>query len=107
MLAVELERGDLPTSRAHWMVGAFHLADGEYNQAIESFEQGIAFARKANTRVDELLNQSYILITQLLVSPENNKLLEEYQSLKASFLNAEHGEDYIQQLDTAYKVFST
>ncbi len=27
-LAIELERGDLPTSRAHWMVGAYYLETG-------------------------------------------------------------------------------
>ena len=106
-LAVELERGDLPTSRAHWMVGAYHLAEGEYNLAIESFEQGVVFARKADARADELLNQGYILIVQLLASPENSHLIEEYQSLKSSFQNVEHGEDFIQQLDTAYKVLSS
>lgn len=106
-MVIELERGDLPTSRAHWLVGAYHLADGEYSQAIESFEQGIVFAIKANAKADELLNQGYILIAKLLSSPEDGNLLEEYESLKAAFQDVEHGEDFIQQMDTAYKVFSS
>ena len=105
-LAIELERGDLPTCRAHWLVGAYHLADGEYKQAIESFEKGVVFAKKADARADELLNQGYILIAKLLASPEDSNLLKEYEGLKATFLDVDHGEDFIQQLDTAHKVFS-
>jgi hypothetical protein len=30
-LAVELELGDLPTSRAHWMVSAYHLEEGAHD----------------------------------------------------------------------------
>jgi hypothetical protein len=106
-LAIELERGDLPTSRAHWLVDAYHLADGEYSQAIESFEQGIVFAIKADARADELLNQGYILIAKLLASPEESGFQENYKSLKSSFQEIELGEDFIQQLDTAYKVLSS
>jgi hypothetical protein len=58
------------------LVGAYHLADGEYNQAIESFEQGVVFAIKADARSDELLNQGYILISKLLASPEESGLHE-------------------------------
>ncbi|UCF28444.1 MAG: hypothetical protein JSW42_01795, partial [Chloroflexota bacterium] len=54
-LAIELERGDLPTSRAHWMVGAYYLEADAYNQAIGSFEEGLKFAGKANAKTDEML----------------------------------------------------
>lgn len=101
-LAIELERGDLPTSRAHWMVGAYHLADGEYPDAISAFEQGIVFAQQAGSSVDELLNHGYILVE----SPEYTSVREAYESLKVAFQEVEHGEDFIQQLDTAHTVFS-
>lgn len=105
-LAIELERGDLPTSRAFWMVAAYHLADGEYNQAIDSFEQGILFAKRADALVDELLNHGYILISKMLKSPTDTSLQDDYERLKADFREIEHGEDFILQLDTAYAVFS-
>jgi len=105
-LAIELERGDLPASRAHWMVGAYHLADGKYSQSIKSFEQGIVFAKKADARADEMLNQGYILISKLLASPEDRPAREAYNDLKAVFQKIEHGDDFTRQLDTAHVVFS-
>jgi hypothetical protein len=105
-LAIELERGDLPTSRAHWMVGAYHMADGEYSQATSNFEQGIIFAKQADATVDELLNHGYILVAKLLASPDDTSTLEAYENLKVAFQEVEHGGDFAQQLDTAYDVFS-
>lgn len=105
-LALELERGDLPANRAYWMVAAYYLADGEYDQAIVNFKQGILFAKQADARVDELLNHGYILLTKMLRPPEDDGLHEDYDKLKAAFLEVEHGEDFIKQLDTAYAVFS-
>jgi hypothetical protein len=54
-----------------------------------------------------MLNQGYISITRLLASPEETAAQEEYEILKASFQEIEHGESFVQQLDTAFKVFST
>jgi hypothetical protein len=105
-LAVELERGDLPASRAHWMVGAYHLESGAYDLAIKSFEEGVNFARKAGSQEDEMLNQGYVFISRLLISPGDRAAREEYAHLKAAFQGIEHGESFIQQLDTAQNVFS-
>lgn len=105
-LAVELERGNLPTSRAYWMMGAYNLAEGEYSLAISNFEQGVIFAKKADAIVDELLNHGYILIAQMLASPADKNPREAYEKLKTAFQEVEHGGDFVQQLETAYKVFS-
>jgi hypothetical protein len=105
-LAIELERGDLPTSRAYWMVAAYYLADGEYEQAIVNFEQGNLFARQAGAGVDELLNHGYILVPKMLNNPDDVILREDFEKLKLAFQEVEHGEDFIQQLNTAYAVFS-
>ena len=104
-LAIELERGDLPTSRAYWMVAAYHMVEGEYESAIASFEQGVVFARQAGAGVDELLNHGYILLAKMLISPEDGMLVEDYERLKNAFREVEHGEDFIQQLDAAYAIF--
>lgn len=106
-LAIELERGDLPTSRAHWMVGAYHLAECEYGQAINSFEEGIKFAKQADAVVDELLNHGYILLAKMLAKSGDASIPEAYENLKTAFQEVEHGGDFVQQLDTAYQVFST
>jgi hypothetical protein len=105
-LALELERGDLPTSRAYWMVAAYHLADGDNKHAIANFEQGILFARQAGAGVDELLNHGYLLVTKMLNDPDDESLQADYEKLKTAFREIEHGEDFIKQLDTAYGVFS-
>lgn len=105
-LAIELERGDLPTSRAYWLVGAYYLADGEYDQAINSFEKGIKYAKQADATVDELLNHGYILVAKMLATPDEPGIPEAYDNLKTAFQQVEHGGDFIQQLDTAYQVFS-
>jgi hypothetical protein len=104
-LALELERGDLPTSRAYWMVAAYHLAEGDHVQAVANFEQGVLFARQAGAGVDELLNHGYILVTKMLATPEDGSLQKDYEKLQTAFREVEHGEDFIQQMDTARKVF--
>ncbi len=104
-LAQELERGDLPTSRAYWMVAAYCLAEGDYKQAIANFEQGVLFARQAGAGVDELLNHGYILVVKMLNNADDESLQADYEKLKTAFREVEHGEDFIQQLGTAYTVF--
>ena len=41
----------------------------------------------------------------MLNAPEDDSLKGDYENLKAAFREVEHGEDFIQQLDTAYEVF--
>jgi hypothetical protein len=53
-----------------------------------------------------MLNQGYITISSLLASPGDSQIRAEYEGLKAEFQELEHGESFIQQLDTALKVFS-
>ena len=52
-----------------------------------------------------LLNHGYILVVKMLITPEDGRLLEDYENLKTAFREVEHGEDFIQQLDTAHAVF--
>jgi hypothetical protein len=54
------------------MVGGYYLEGGEYEQAINSFQEGVKFARKVDAQADEMLNQGYILVARLLVSPEDS-----------------------------------
>jgi hypothetical protein len=56
--------------------------------------------------VDELLNHGYVLVVKMLIAPEDDSLKGDYKKLKAAFREVEHGEDFIQQLDTAFAVFS-
>jgi hypothetical protein len=87
-------------------VGAYQIADREYDEAVQSFELAMSFAAKADAPGDELLNQGYILITKLLAVPADSAVQMEYESLKEQLRSIEHGDDFIQQLETAHKVFS-
>ncbi len=105
-LAVDLERGNLPTSRAHWLMVAYHMAEGEYSESVPHFEKGGAYAHKVREQTDEMLNRGYILIAEMLMSPDDANTSAAFDNLKEDFRALEHGDDFIQQLDTAYEVFS-
>ena len=74
--------------------------------AIARFKLGSAFAKKADAVSDKLLNQGYILVSEMLISPEDSGAKIAYENLKESFRIIEYGDGFVQQLDTAYKVFS-
>ena len=82
------------------------MADGEYREALSAFEQGSAFARKADALANQMPNQGYILVSEMLISPEESGTTNVCENLKESFQSIDHGEDFFQQLDTAYNVFS-
>ena len=84
----------------------FLKEEGDIVSASLFTEQGILFAKQADAIVDELLNHGYILVSKILHTPEDDSLQEDYKKIKAAFREVEHGEDFIQQLDTAYEVFS-
>lgn len=46
-LATELETGELPRSRAHWILGAHELAAGRPDDAREDFQAAVALAEAA------------------------------------------------------------
>jgi len=82
------------------------MADGGYSQAINIFGQGIKFTKQADAAVDELLNHGYIPVVRRLESPKDNRVLENYEGLNIAFQGVEHGEDFIELLNTAHAVFS-
>jgi hypothetical protein len=53
-----------------------------------------------------MLNRGYILIAEMLMSPDDANTSAAFDNLKEDFRALEHGDDFIQQLDTAYEVFS-
>lgn len=65
-LAVELLRGDLAISRAHWLVGAHQLAAGECGNARVSFAQAEPLARTAGKPAEALLATAYIRLAEAL-----------------------------------------
>jgi hypothetical protein len=106
-LAYELDKPDIGKSRAHWLVGAYHLSAGDRPAAAASFNEALELARKANEKADELLCTGYILLAARLESPNDVKLIADYEAVKAGLKALKMPDVFIDQLDAACKVFST
>lgn len=104
-LARELKKGDLPLSRAHWMMGAQFLAAGQVDAARESFQKAANHAGRAGEQADQLLAEGFAAIVDLLQSPADSALQERLETVKAEMAFLEHGTFFIEQLDTALRVF--
>jgi tetratricopeptide (TPR) repeat protein len=101
-LAIVLEKGDLPISRAHWLVGAHHLAAGNLAAARQCFEQAVEFGGKAGEAGDEGLSQGYVYLVRQLQCED---VAAEMEMLKEKLSAMEHGEFFVGQLDTAAAIF--
>ena len=105
-LTRELKKGALEVSRANWIIGAQQLASGKKSDAIASFQSGAAAAVKARSRADELLNTGFAQMVELLGSPENTQMKARLTATKQALSREKDGADFVQQIDTAYRVFA-
>lgn len=106
-MAAELKKGNLPLSRAHWVVGAHQMAAGDLVSAKTNFEEAVKFAQKAKETPDELLSQGYILVVGLIDNPEDATALKHFADVKEKFSGIEYAEFFIEQLESALRVFSS
>ena len=60
--AIQLQKGDLPTSRAYWMVGAHLLTSNRASEAVAEFEEAESFAILSGSQPDIKLCQGYLLL---------------------------------------------
>ena len=105
-LAVSLRKGDLPMSRAFWVLGAHHLAVNKLPGARKAFVEGIKFATAAEAKELELLLRGYVYLVDMLAEPGNRELLVEFDFIKRQLLRSQDGKFYSDQLETAYRVFT-
>jgi hypothetical protein len=105
-LAVELNKGDLPLSRAHWMLGAQELAAGLYGEAIASFERGEDAATRAGLRDNALLCSGFAAVARLLEQPEDGAASERLEAAKTELATLEQGSFFVTQIETAAQVFA-
>lgn len=106
-LAHELDKGDLPLSRAHWVVGAHRLALADWPAALKSFTAAVEYAQKADATADALLSQGYIALTEILRDVANADAQQRLSNLKTQLADLEYGDFFVQQLDSALAVFKT
>ena len=63
--AISLSKGDLPTSRAYWMVGAHLLTSGNSLSAVDEFEEAETFAILAGSEPDTKLCQAFLMLASI------------------------------------------
>jgi hypothetical protein len=104
-LAKELNKGELPLSRALWVLGAHHVAIRELAPAKEFFSDAAKHAAKANAKADELLCIGYLHLTSLVVGPDDVAAKTALQRTKEELSAVKDGKEFMQQLEVALSVF--
>lgn len=104
-LAEQLDKGDVPLSRAHWMLGAHSLAAGQYEQARGSFENAAAYARKAQKEDEALLAEGFSALADGLERPEDPDAEARLGAVREALGHHEHGAFFSAQIETARRVF--
>lgn len=107
-LAIELNRPPDRVANAHWLVGAYALADGRTDEAVAAFERAAALDDSVTELAAAAMNRGYVALARLALEP--NSLAREQvfvTALKA--IEAVESEDslfYLDQLKTARGVFA-
>jgi hypothetical protein len=104
--AFELDKGDMRIARAYWMLGAQLLAAGELRRSQESFNRAATYAVRAKEKGDELIARGFELLVALLQEPAASKTQEALAGVKEQLLQVEHGQMFVNQIDTARRVFN-
>jgi hypothetical protein len=105
-LAFELDKGDMRISRGYWMEGAQLMAAAELVKSRESFERATTYAVRAGEKGDELIATGFELLVDKLQDPQALKTKKALSGVKDQLLQIEHGQMYVDQIDTAWRVFS-
>jgi DNA-binding transcriptional MerR regulator len=69
-MAVQLEKGDLATSRAHWMLGGHLLTSGEPSIARQEFAKARELAERAGASAEVELSTAFDLLAALAAGDE-------------------------------------
>lgn len=104
--AIELKKGELPLSRAYWMLAGHEISAGQLDQALEHYHEGERHAAMASSKQDVLLNRGFGQMVELLRRPQDAQIKSELEKTKAELKNEKDGEEFVKQIETAFKVFS-
>jgi hypothetical protein len=105
-LGEELNKGDLPLSRAHWMLAAHLMAIQRYAGAIAHFDQAATYAEQADSHPDALLSRGFADLAKLLDRPDDVEAAARLQQTKADIAPLENGPFFVSQIETAASVFA-
>lgn len=104
-LAKSLDKGNVPLSRAFWLIGAHHLAVDQHEAARRAFVEGLKYATAAGAKELELLLKGYVYLADMLKDPDNEELSREFTFILGSLETSREGTFYSEQLQTARWVF--
>ncbi len=91
-LAKQLKKGELPMSRAYWMLGAHELANGNNGLACEAFAAAAEHAKEAESPGEELLARSFECLVEVLASNGNKAASKCLMSLLVELRKVKDGE---------------
>jgi len=98
-LAVMLRRGPKPMMNAHWMVGAYRLADARMDEAVGAFEEAGKFATQSADAAALGMCQAYMALAR----KNDGEFESTLESIRKT--NSEDAGFYVEQLQTARRVF--
>ena len=104
-LAHELNKGDLPLSRAFWMLAGQEMCTGDYDAARQSYHNAARHAHAAGSRPDQLLCEGFVRLTDLLDAKSTGPDAE-LDSILEQLKPLENGPDFVKQILTARAVFN-
>lgn len=109
-LAIELQKGDLPLSRAHWMLAAQQLASGQHATAVESFQTAARFASAANAPAEAELANGFAAIANVVACANDPArqaaAKQDLQAIRDQLKTLPDGEAFCSQFDGALQVFA-
>ena len=104
-LALELDKGDLPLSRAYWMLAGHLLAAKAAAGAEANFRRAAMYAGRAGAPADHLLALAFAALANWILEPQDNGRRQAYETARSRLATLEEGDAYLQQLDEARAVY--
>lgn len=100
-MAVDLEKGDLAVSRAHWILGAHLLTAGDHDGAVEQFGRARRRAEAAGADAEAVLATAFAALADLAAGTGSAAVLD---GAVAKLAAADGGEAFAGQVETARRV---
>jgi hypothetical protein len=106
-LAEELNKGDLPLSRAYWILAGHELSAGDRSSAAKHYQLGERHAFAAGSKQDARLNQAFAHMVDLLNDPNDAQTQRGLDTIKSDLKQEKDGQEFVRQVETACAVFSS
>lgn len=103
--AHELNKGDLPLSRGYWMLAGQQICAKDLASARDSYALAARHAAAAGAKAEERLALGFARLVDLLSSGQSGSD-PELAAIEEQLRPLENGPDFVQQIETARRVFS-